>query len=65
MRGLPDSAIYGTYKRLKGAGGRKRTSEVGWEDFFLIVNAVKRYRARRAHSKARQSFYEKHGYYKQ
>jgi len=67
MYGLPDSAIIGTAKRLKGrkGGRRQKTTEVGWEDFFFLVNAVKHFRARRKTQKARALFYKKHGYYKQ
>jgi hypothetical protein len=50
MRGLPDSAIYGTYKRA--SRGRRRNSagdgglfEVAVELYF----AYKRYKARRSH----------------
>ena len=66
MYGLPDSAVVGTLKRFKGRrGGRRTTTEVGWEDFFFLVNAVKRFRARRKAQKARADFYKKHGYYRQ
>jgi hypothetical protein len=64
MYGLPDSAVVGTIKRLNGRR-RKSTTEVGWEDFFFLVNAVKHFRARRKAQKARALFYKKHGYYKQ
>ena len=66
MYGLPDSAIVGTIKRLNGRkGGRRKSTEVGWEDFFFLVNAVKRFGARRKARKARALFYKKHGYYQQ
>lgn len=66
MYGLPDSAVVGTLKRFKShKGGRRKTTEVGWEDFFFLVNAVKRFRARRKAQKARADFYKKHGYYRQ
>lgn len=66
MYGLPDSAILGTIKRLRGRrGGRRRHTEIGWEDLTLIVNAVKRSGARRKAEKARSEFYKKHGYYQQ
>lgn len=66
MYGLPDSAILGTAKRLKGhRGGRKHHTEIGWEDLFLVVNAVKHMKAKRAHRKQREAFYKKHGYYQQ
>jgi hypothetical protein len=66
MYGLPDSAVVGTVKRLtKSRGGRRKTTEVGWEDFFFLVNAVKRFRARRIKQKKRAEFFKKHGYYKQ
>jgi hypothetical protein len=64
MYGLPDSAVVGTVKRLNRSR-RKSTTEVGWEDFFFLVNAVKHFRARRRAQKARALFYKKHGYYKQ
>ena len=63
---LPDSAVYGTYKKFKRVGSsRRKTTEVGWEDFFFLVNAVKRFRSRRKRQKARALFYKKHGYYQQ
>ena len=66
MYGLPDSALVGTVKRLsRSAGGRKKGTEVGWEDFFFLVNAVKRFRARRRRQKQRALFFKKHGYYQQ
>jgi hypothetical protein len=66
MYGLPDSAIIGTAKRLKGRrGGRKHTTEIGWDDFFAVVRFVKRIRARRINQKKRADFYKKHGYYQQ
>lgn len=66
MYGLPDSALVGTAKRLtRSRGGRRKGTEVGWEDFFFLVNAVKRFGARRRKQKARALFYKKHGYYKQ
>lgn len=37
MRGLPDSAVYGTYKRLSRAGkGRRRRVSHG-DDFFEFL----------------------------
>ena len=50
MRGLPDSAIYGTYKRAKrgrrsGSAGDGGLFEVAVELYF----AYKRYKARRNH----------------
>ena len=63
MYGLPDSAVVGTVKRLNRRR-RKSTTEVGWEDFFFLVNAVKHFRARRRAQKARAQFYKKNGYYK-
>ena len=66
MYGLPDSAIVGTIKRLNGhKGGRKHRTEIGWEDLFLLVNAVKRFGTRRRVQKEREMFFKKHGYYKQ
>ena len=67
MYGFPDSAVVGTVKRLRGrkGGRRKSTTEVGWEDFFFLVNAVKRFSARRRIQKQRALFFKKHGYYKQ
>jgi hypothetical protein len=66
MYGLPDSAILGTAKRLKSASSRgRRGTEVGWEDFFAIVGALKRVGARRRLKKQRADFYKKHGYYRQ
>lgn len=66
MYGLPDSALVGTVKRLNGRkGGRRKSTEIGWEDFFFLVNAVKRFRARGKAQKARAQFYKKNGYYQQ
>lgn len=63
---LPDSAIYGTYKRAKGIGSRRnRVSEIDPMDFWRLVYAVKRIGARRKAQKARAEFYKKHGFYKQ
>jgi hypothetical protein len=36
MRGLPDSAIYGTYKRMSRVGGRRRRVSHG-DDFFELL----------------------------
>jgi hypothetical protein len=65
MYGLPDSAVAGTVKRLSSIGGRKKRTEIEPEDFWALVYAVKRFRARRKAQKARALFYKKHGYYKQ
>ncbi len=49
MRGLPDSAIYGTYKRAS-RGRRSSTSEIGLIEFVVeLYVAYKRYKARRNH----------------
>jgi hypothetical protein len=66
MYGLPDSAILGTAKRLKGhKGGRRKGTEVGWEDLFAVVNAVKIVFARNEARNSRAKFYKKNGYYQQ
>jgi hypothetical protein len=65
MYGLPDSAIVGTAKRLSKVGGRKKRTEIEPEDFWALVYAVKRFRARRIKQKKRAEFFKKHGYYKQ
>jgi hypothetical protein len=66
MYGFPDSAVVGTAKRLKKfAGVRRSRTEIEPEDFWVLVYAVKRFRARRKAQKARALFYKKHGYYKQ
>jgi hypothetical protein len=66
MYGLPDSAILGTAKRLKRvAGVGRRRTEIEPEDFWALVYAVKRFRARRRIQKQRALFFKKHGYYKQ
>ena len=66
MRGLPDSAVYGTYKRMKPRG--RNTSEVNalaslYDMFVGASTFIKRISARREYLEARQAFYEKHGYY--
>jgi hypothetical protein len=66
MYGFPDSAVVGTAKRLKGSrGGRKHRTEINPEDLWVLVYAVKRFRARRIKQKKRAEFFKKHGYYKQ
>ena len=46
MRGLPDSAIYGTYKRAKR--GRRSSSGEGFFEFAIeLYVAYKRYKAYR------------------
>jgi hypothetical protein len=65
MYGFPDSALVGTAKRLSKVGGRKRRTEIEPEDFWVLVYAVKRFRARRKAQKARAEFYKKNGYYRQ
>ena len=66
MYGFPDSALVGTAKRLKRvAGVSRRRTEIEPEDFWVLVYAVKRFRARRKAQKARAEFYKKNGYYRQ
>jgi hypothetical protein len=65
MRGLPDSAVYGTYKRI---APRAKQSEVNalaslYDTFVSVSGFVSRIRARQEYLKARQEFYAKHGYY--
>ena len=65
MRGLPDSAVYGTYKRITP---RTKQSEVNalaslYDTFVSVSGFVSRIGARRAYLKARAEFYAKHGYY--
>jgi hypothetical protein len=65
MRGLPDSAVYGTYKRMNRSS---RTNEVNalaslYDTFTSVSGFVSRIFARRAYLKARAEFYAKHGYY--
>jgi hypothetical protein len=48
MRGLPDSAIYGTYKRA--TRGRRSSSGGGFIEFMMeLYVAYKHYKARRNH----------------
>jgi hypothetical protein len=66
MRGLPDSAVYGTYKRMSHT--RRVQSEVNalaslYDTFVSVSGFVSRIRARGEYLKARQEFYAKHGYY--
>jgi hypothetical protein len=65
MYGFPDSAVLGTVKRLGGRRGRRHRTEIEPEDFWALVYAVRRFRARRRIEKKRALFFEKHGYYKQ
>ena len=37
MRGLPDSAVYGTYKRLKRTGGGRRRRTSNGDDFLEFL----------------------------
>lgn len=62
---LPDSVIYGTYKRAKHAMGRSTNNGLDPMTFWKAVYAVKGFRARRKAQKARAQFYKKHGYYQQ
>ena len=66
MRGLPDSAVYGTYKRLNRS--TRTQNEINalaslYDTFVSVSGFVSRIRARRNYLKARQEFYAKHGYY--
>lgn len=62
---LPDSAIYGTYKRLRRSSKRSTNNGVEPMAFWKFVYAVKGFGARRKAQRARADFYKKHGYYQQ
>lgn len=49
MWGLPDSAVYGTYKRVKGAGGARRRKHSG--TYRFIAEAQKEQAKRQRKSK--------------
>ena len=49
MWGLPDSAVYGTYKRVKGAGGARRRKRSG--TYRFIAEAQKEQAKRQRKSK--------------
>jgi hypothetical protein len=44
MRGLPDSAVYGTYKRIAGGGRRKPKAQVSLLE--VIIEWLDGYEAR-------------------
>lgn len=54
MWGLPDSAVYGTYKRAKGIGKpRRKSNKHGWA-YNTLAEAIREIeKAERAKQKAR------------
>jgi hypothetical protein len=65
MRGLPDSAVYGTYKRMsRSRGGKVETNELAFlYDIFMALGKIVPSFSSRKYEKARAEFYAKHGYY--
>lgn len=63
MYGLPDSAVIGTIKHMRGHRHSHTTD--GWDDLIMLLNAVRYFRARRRVQKKREAYFKKHGYYRQ